>query len=87
MTQRRLEDLHRTYRITVHRPDLRRFVFRRYWATATLGIAHLGEPGAGVWRARSRDDLIRKVTKRLRRDALRRGIADPIIEVEVEGEE
>lgn len=71
---------HPRYSITVHQ-NLKRFVLRPWWATVTVGIAHMGEPGAGVWHARTRERLIRKVERRLKRNALSHGCPAPIIEV------
>jgi hypothetical protein len=71
---------HPVYSIKVHQ-NLKRFVLLPWWATVTVGIASMGEAGAGVWHARTRDRLIRKVERKLKRYALSRGCCGPIIEV------
>lgn len=74
-------DLYRTYGITVHRKDLRRWVLRPWWGTATAGIMKVGDAGGGIWRASSREKLIVKMERSLRNMARRDGVANPIIEV------
>jgi len=66
------------YVIHVKRPDLRRFVYGRWTATATVGPAKF----AGVWQARSYERLIRKATRGCRDHALSKGFRDPAIEVD-----
>jgi hypothetical protein len=75
------ERTRRRYVIHVHH-DGRRWAFRPWWATMTHGVFHVGEPGAGVWRARTRDDLVRRCERWARRNELKCDIADPRIEVE-----
>ena len=70
----------RTYVFTIHK-DLRPHRLRPFWATGTLGIGNLGDAGGCVWRARTRERLEEKVERWAKRDALRRGITEPIIEV------
>lgn len=38
-------------------------LLRPWWGTMTHGIFHVGEPGAGIWRARTRPRLVRKMAK------------------------
>ena len=71
---------HPAYVFSVHE-NLKRFALLPWWATATVGIMHIGDAGGGVWHARTRERLIRKVERRLKRDALSRGCPAPIIEV------
>lgn len=42
---------------------------RPYWATITHGIAHLGEPGSGVYSSRTKRACIRKAMRTISRIA------------------
>lgn len=76
-----LADLNCRYTIRVyHDPTPRLWP---WWATMTHGIFIVGEPGAGVWRARTREKLIAKCERWARRNAARLGIAD--LDIRVEG--
>ena len=57
------------YTISVHH-DLRRYRLFPWWAVLTYGI---GLPENGVVHARSRDRLLQKCERRIRKDALSQG--------------
>jgi hypothetical protein len=67
--------------ITIQPKDLRPFVLRRWSATALEGIWSLdiSSFGAYFWRARSKEKLVEKGVKKLRRKALDRGTESPVI--------
>lgn len=69
--------------ITIQAKDLRPFVLRRWSGTGIAGVWSLDDRsfGAYYWRARSRESLVAKALKRLRRDAIRLGIQSPVIAV------
>jgi hypothetical protein len=69
---------HRTYAMHLHH-DHRPHHPRPWSATLTAGIACFDEL---VVHARTRDKLIAKTEKKLRRIAASRGITDPIIRIE-----
>jgi hypothetical protein len=73
--------LRRKYVISIHH-DLSGRRLRPYWAILTHGVMVVGEPGAGIWRARSEERLIAKCERWIKRNALSEGITDPSIEVE-----
>ena len=67
--------------ITVQPKDLRPFVLRRWSGTGIAGIWSLDDRsfGAYCWRARSKEKLVAKAIKKLRRNALSLGIENPVI--------
>ncbi len=69
--------------ITVQPRDLRPYIVRRWSATAIAGIWSVNEFAFGdyFWRARSKEKLVAKGVKMLRREALKHGIRDPVITV------
>jgi hypothetical protein len=69
----------RRYTIRVHHS--RNMLFP-WWATITHGCFHIGYPGDSVWRARSRDGLITRVSRWIERDARKQGIQTPEITIE-----
>lgn len=71
----------RTYGIHV-RHDLRPRRLRPWSATVTHGCFIVGEPGGDLWLARSRERLIEKCERWIRRDAQRNGIRDPDIKID-----
>lgn len=71
-------EMRRTYGINLH-INLSRWVVRPWWATMTVGTACLGESGAGIWSARSREKLIAKCERFARRDARKRGVSDALV--------
>ena len=64
------------YTISVHH-DLRPHRLWPYWATMTVGIGCV----EGVWRARTREGLIAKCERWIKRDSLGSGYAAPTVNV------
>jgi hypothetical protein len=73
--------MHRKYVITIHH-DLRPHRIRPYTATITHGLFHIGYPTSLTWHARTRDRLIHKCDRWITRNALKQGIASPIVRIE-----
>jgi hypothetical protein len=69
--------------ITIQAKDLRPFILRRWSGTGISTIWSLEDRtfGAHYWRARSKKKLVAKAIKKLRRNALRLGIDNPVINV------
>lgn len=69
--------------ITIQPRDLRPFVLRRWSGTGIASIWTLDDRsfGAYYWRARSREKLVVKALRKLRRKALSLGIEDPVVVV------
>jgi hypothetical protein len=69
--------------VTIQPEDRRPFVLRRWSATVMAGDWAPDEPPFGkyYWRARSKERLVAKATRRLRRQALSMGIDRPVIVV------
>jgi hypothetical protein len=67
--------------ITLQPKDLRPFILRRWSGTGISSIWSLDDRsfGAYYWRARSREKLVAKAIKKLRRYALSLGIENPVI--------
>lgn len=74
--------------VRVQAKDLRPFILRRWSATALPGWA-LEDPARGgfYWRARSKEKLLAKAIRRLRLEALSRGIDKGTILVSDSGAE
>lgn len=68
----------RSYGIHI-RHDLRPYRLRSWSASVTHGCFHVGYPTDLVRRARTRERLLEKCERWIRRDALRNGIRDPDI--------
>lgn len=77
--QARAERIFRRYTIHVRYSGSLLFP---WWATMTHGVFTVGESGGGVWHARSRDRLVEKCERWIRRDARRHGIQSPEIKVD-----
>jgi hypothetical protein len=69
--------------ITIQAKDLRPFILRRWSGTGISSIWSLEDRsfGAYYWRARSKEKLVAKAIKKLRRSALSLGIENPVINV------
>lgn len=69
--------------ITIQARDLRPFILRRWSGTGISSIWSLEDRsfGAYYWRARSKEKLVAKAIKKLRRYALSLGIENPVIDV------
>jgi hypothetical protein len=69
--------------ITIQAKDLRPFILRRWSGMSTSSIWSLEDRsfGAHYWRARSKEKLVAKAIKKLRRSALSLGIENPVIDV------
>jgi hypothetical protein len=69
--------------ITIQAKDLRPCILRRWSGTGISNVWSLEDRsfGAHYWRARSEEKLVAKATKKLRRNALRLGIENPVIQV------
>jgi hypothetical protein len=69
--------------ITIQSKDLRPFILRRWSGTGISSIWSLEDRsfGAHYWRARSKEKLVAKAVKKLRRSALSLGIENPVISV------
>ena len=67
--------------ITIQPKDFRPFVLRRWSGTGIAGAWSLDDRsfGASYWRARSKEKLVDKALKKLRRNALSLGIENPVI--------
>jgi hypothetical protein len=69
--------------ITIQPKDLRPFVLKRWSGTGIASVWSLDDRsfGAYYWRARSREKLVVKALRKLRRKALSLGIDEPVVVV------